>query len=190
MEVLDRRSLRMAVTALALLACAAPQSQAQGVTAPALKAAFVVNFAKFADWPEDVVSLGAQFRFCVLGAPAVAAAVRALVAQQQRKGPGVIVATLAANAAEDPTELRSCQILYISGFDRNRMAGVLDSIAGASILTVSDLDGFARIGGVAELYFEDDRMRFAINVESAQRARLRLGAPLLTLARVVKDARP
>jgi hypothetical protein len=37
------------------------------------------------------------------------------------------------------------------------------------------------------LYIEDGRMKFAINVDSAQRSRLHLSAQLLSLAKIVKD---
>jgi YfiR/HmsC-like len=52
---------------------------------------------------------------------------------------------------------------------------------------VSDADGFAQSGGVAELIVENDRMRFAINVASAHRTRLSISSKLLSLAIIVND---
>jgi hypothetical protein len=57
------------------------------------------------------------------------------------------------------------------------------------VFTVSDADKFAQSGGVAQLIVENDRMRFAINRDAAQRARLLLSSKLLTLATLVKDDR-
>lgn len=37
------------------------------------------------------------------------------------------------------------------------------------------------------LFVEEGRMRFAINIQAAERGRLRLSAKLLNLARIVKD---
>ena len=56
-----------------------------------------------------------------------------------------------------------------------------------AVLTVSDLPSFTRLGGTAHLFVEGERMRFAVNVESAQRGRLRLSSRLLSLAMLVKD---
>jgi len=40
---------------------------------------------------------------------------------------------------------------------------------------------------VAQLILENNRMRFAINLAAAQRARLQLSSKLLSLATIVKD---
>jgi hypothetical protein len=52
---------------------------------------------------------------------------------------------------------------------------------------VSDREHFAQSGGIAGLFVEQGRMRFAINVEAAQRCRLRISSRLLSLAKIVKD---
>ena len=61
------------------------------------------------------------------------------------------------------------------------------------------LSGYLRDGkihypdyGIAGMYVQDGKMRFAINVEAAQRARVHLSSRLLSLATIVKDdnARP
>ena len=44
------------------------------------------------------------------------------------------------------------------------------------------------MGGVANLFIEGGRMRFAVNVDALQRSKLRLSSRLLSLAKIVKDA--
>ena len=56
---------------------------------------------------------------------------------------------------------------------------------GTSVLTVGDEEGFARRGGVINFLFENDRVRFEINVDAATRARLKISAKLLALAKLV-----
>ena len=68
-----------------------------------------------------------------------------------------------------------------------RSADGLDAIRTLPVLTVSDGKGFASAGGIIELYVEDGRMRFAINVDAAERTRLRISSRLLGLAKVVRD---
>ena len=60
-------------------------------------------------------------------------------------------------------------------------------LSGAPVLTISDVDQFARIGGMAQLYVEDGRIRFRINLENTKRSRLQLSSKLLSLATLVKD---
>jgi hypothetical protein len=55
------------------------------------------------------------------------------------------------------------------------------------VLTVGDGRGFAQAGGIIELYVEAARIRFAINVDAAERSGVRLSSRLLGLAKVVRD---
>ena len=55
------------------------------------------------------------------------------------------------------------------------------------MFTVSDFDGFASLGGVAQLFIENGKVRFAINPASALRARLQISSKVLALAKLVKD---
>ena len=52
------------------------------------------------------------------------------------------------------------------------------------VLTISDLDGFTDIGGIAQFYFEQGRLRFTIRVQSVKRARLEISSRLLALAKL------
>src|SRR5687767_15465231 len=57
--------------AIAILLLAPMPAAAQDVTEPALKAAFVYSFAKFTEWPADVMPAGEPLLICVLGDAAI-----------------------------------------------------------------------------------------------------------------------
>ena len=57
----------------------------------------------------------------------------------------------------------------------------------ALVLTVSDGKGFAQTGGIIELFIEDGRMRFAINLDAMEQTGVRLSSRLLGLAKVVRN---
>jgi hypothetical protein len=157
-------------------------ARAQGAPEAALKAAFVYNFAKFTDWPHETGAAG-PLKLCVLGDPAVADALDATVKGHPIGGRDVAV------SRASPDQLRGCHMLYLAALDNKRLSQVLDDVKGAAVLTVSDLDRFAQNGGIAGLFVEAGKMRFAINVEAAQRAGLRISSRLLGLATIVKDER-
>src|SRR5438874_1107262 len=77
-----------------------------------------------------------------------------------------------------------CHLLYVTASEIKRSAGLLLEAKGASVFTVSNADGFAESGGVAQLMVENDRMRFTINIGSAQRAGLNISSKLLSLAKI------
>jgi hypothetical protein len=63
----------------------------------------------------------------------------------------------------------------------------LDGIKTLPVLSVSDGKGFSQSGGIIELYVEGGRMRFAINVDAAERSGLHLSSRLLGLAKVMRS---
>ena len=177
-----RRGVRLSVVvAIFALAWSGPAA-AQGVSGTALKAAFLYNFAKFAEWPADVLAPGQKISLCVLGDNAVADALERTI-----KGHSAESHELTVQAIGADSPIRSCHLLYIGGLDVKGAIQLIEALNGASVFTVSDCDRFAELGGVAQLILESDRMRFAINVAAAQRARLQLSSKLLSLATIVKD---
>jgi hypothetical protein len=63
-------------------------------------------------------------------------------------------------------QLRSCHLLYLSGVTLAQVAAILEAVRGAPVLTVSDVDDFARRGGIAQMFVEDGKMRFELNLEA------------------------
>jgi hypothetical protein len=62
---------------------------------------------------------------------------------------------------------------------------ILSSLRGSSVITVADMGGFLEAGGMIQFLNENDRVRFAINVDATSRAKLKLSSKLLSLAKVV-----
>ena len=71
---------------------------AQDVTEPALKAAFIYNFAKFTEWPADAMAAGAPFVLCVLGDAAVGDALERAVKGRVLAGHSMGVSQVAPDA--------------------------------------------------------------------------------------------
>ena len=66
------------------------------------------------------------------------------------------------------------------------MGSILAKVAGGTVLTVSEIEGFSTTGGVIGLVFDDDRVRFEINLDNAASAGLTISAKLSSLARTVR----
>jgi hypothetical protein len=155
----------------------------QTVTAPALKAAFLYNFAKFTEWPADALAPGTPLALCVIDDRSVSEALVDLTRGRTIDGHALVVSTM----KRDSPALASCRLLFVSGLDATQSGALLESVAGNPVLTVGDLDQFAQIGGVAGFFFENDSLRFAINLDAAKRAGVHLSSKLLSLAKIVKD---
>ena len=166
----------------ALLLCTSI-GDAQDVTEPSLKAAFIYNFAKFTEWPQETLPPTGTFTACVLGATASASAspIQAALARTV-KGRQLAGRQISVVQAQIDGHLRSCHLLYLSGVTAAQVAAILEAVQGTPVLTVSDVDEFARRGGIAQMFVEDGKMRFQLNLEAAKRARLELSSKLLVLA--------
>lgn len=173
---------RRARWALAMVLLCASAARTQDVTEPSLKAAIVYNFAKFTEWPLDVLPVTASFTACVVGDGPIGDALARVVKGRKLTGRGINVSRV---LPEGP--LRSCHLLYVSGLPAAQVIAVLAAVRGAPVLTISDMDDFDRIGGIAHLFVENGRIRFDLNHDVARRSRLELSSQLLALAAHVHE---
>lgn len=169
------RIARATIAALVLMPGAVA---AQEVTEPALKAAFIYNFAKFTVWPADAVKGSEPFVMCVLGDPAVGGALERGVKGRVLQGHG-----MAVSQAGLPGSQRVCHVLYVSGQTAEEAAQLIAGLRDAPVLTISDAEEFTERGGIAQLFFDRGQLRFNVHVASARRARLQISSRLLALAR-------
>ena len=149
---------------------------AQNVTGPALKAAFIYNFARFTSWP-DGWPASEPFVICVLG-DAMGDALERVVKGRELAGHAVVV-----SAAAPAGPNRACHLLYISGIPSSQAAQLVAGLRDTPVLTISDIEGFNDAGGMAQLFFEDGRLRFSIRLDPVKRARLQVSSKLIVLAK-------
>jgi len=178
------RWLGVASVALAATLIAAPGIAAGNATDAvpdvAVKAAFLYNFAKFTEWP--ALPAGAPIVVCIVGDDGIAAALVVTVREQNISGH-----TLEVWRPQESATWRGCHLLFLADAETRRSAGGLGAIKTLPILTISDGKGFSQAGGIIELFVENARMRFAINVDAAERSGLHLSSRLLGLAKVIRD---
>jgi hypothetical protein len=158
-------------------------SQSTAATEYDLKLAFLFSFAKFVEWPPDAFpSEKAPISLCVFGTDPFGHSLDEIV-----QGKTANNREFAIRQTMKPEGLRGCHILFISDAERGRLAEVFESLKHSSVLVVGESAGFAQRGGCIQFYLEDNKVRFSINVDAVQRARLTVSSKLLTLARIVHD---
>ena len=171
------RLFSSAIASVAVLLLGRTAALAQDVTEPALKAAFIYNFARFTTWPTDVPAAD-SFVICVLNDSAVAEALQRAVVGRSLSDRPVFVATVTSAAPK-----RICRVLYVAGLPVAQLAEVVAELREAPVLTISNIDGFASAGGMTQFFFEHGQLRFRIHLESAKRAGLQISSRLLIMAR-------
>src|SRR5262249_20249444 len=143
-----------------------------------LKAAYLFNFMKFVEWPPDAVNGG--LTVCFTGGDGV---YHSLIGNIENKKVGNRAMTVRqAKLADD---LRGCNALFIEARFLSEARSLLAS-GKLSMLTVSDAKDFIHSGGIIELYTDNNRLRFNVNLDNADKAGLRISSSLLQLAATVE----
>jgi hypothetical protein len=172
-------AVRRVLLAVGLTFVTCDVTTAQSVTAPMLTAALLFNFARFTEWPADAPQEG-PLTICVSGDPIVRSALEQIVKGRPVGGRDVTAVSVSGGG------WRACHMLYSTGLDARRSQQILDELKGVPVLTVSDRDRFAEQGGIVGLFVDGSKIRFRINTEAADRARLHLSSRILILATLVK----
>ena len=175
------RALGFALAAALVLGWAATPGAAQTGTQHEyeIKAGVLYNILKYVEWPADAsASAATTIQIGLLGQLPYAAALEVLDGKtiQGRK---LVVKRIAT-----AQQAGSCQVLFIGASERPRLAAIVAELKSRPVLTVSEVEGFAELGGMVNLVAGPNRIIMEINREVAGQARLSISSQLLKLAKV------
>jgi hypothetical protein len=167
----------------------APAVAAPGATSGAslerrVKAAFLYKFLGYADFPATAFADAASpLTIGVVGADELAAELARIVAGRTVNNRGIVVRTVRESDLPAPL-----QLLFIGGSDPARV-GRLVHLAGGMPLVVTDCENGLQQGSAINFVIVDERVRFDVALEAAERNGIKLSSRLLTVAnRVAKGA--
>ena len=144
-----------------------------------VKAAYLVNFAKFVEWPASA--------FSSAKAPLVIGIVgRDSVGDELLRAGGV---TASGHPVEvrriSLAEARECHLVFIPESERGD--AIIATLQGSPVLVVGEGDGFTRRGGALGFVKDGGSVKFEANPKAAARNGLTVSAKLLRVARAVID---
>lgn len=161
---------------------ASPSLQ-EGVTEADLRAAYLFNFVRFTEWPEGAFNgNGDELRIGVLGSEEALAEI-----QKKLEGKSVGKRVLKFKRGAVPGDLKSCALVFVSDAQKAQISAVVETFKGEPVLTVGESEGFVSSGGIINLYIDDKRMKYDINVDALGRARLKATNLIRLATRRVKD---
>jgi len=147
-----------------------------------VKATYLYNFGRFVKWPETVpAGKGDSFSVCVIGQDPFGSILDSTLAGEALDGKPVVLRRLSK-----PQDAGECRILFISTTEEKHLKEILIALDESGVLTVSDMPSFTKRGGMIQFILEGDRVRFEINLASAENAKLVLSSELLKVATSVK----
>lgn len=174
------RSIRLALLML-LIAMAPCRVDAQLLSDHEVKAAFLVSFAKFTEWPAAAFPDTATP--IVIGVAGDETLRRAI--DHVARGKLFSGRALKTRNVKDPNDVSNIHLLFIGGMPGFRTADILKALNGLPVLTVGDAVGFRTEGGMITFFLERDRLRFEIRFDATEHAGLKVSSRVLALAKTV-----
>ena len=172
----------MLLIAVALVYWLAPSALGQSREYQ-LKAAFVFNFAQFTDFPTNAfTSPDSPLVIAVLGENPFGNTLETLVKGEKIAGRAVEV-----RYCERLREIEGAHVVFLAKSHWGTLNELLREVRGKPVLTISEMETFARKGGLIRLFLNGNKIEFNINPDAAKRAGLNLSSKLLRLATIVRD---
>jgi len=170
-------SLLLAMCAGAFQVSIAAGLQADTQVEYKIKAAFLLNFAKFITWPKHTFTKEDQvFTMCVLGRDPFRLALSAIKSRTVGKR------KIELRYIDTVQQAEACQMVYVSGSEKKRLETINAALRNRAIVTVSDMRGFARSGGIIEFVTRGNKLSFIINLAAADKQGVHINSSLLNLA--------
>lgn len=148
-----------------------------------LKAAYLLNFSKFVEWPNEEEA-GETKPFCVgiLGKDPFKRNMEKIVAGKTAKKRPIVI-----RRGNELSDVENCEIVFITTTDRRELERVIKILERDHALTVGESEQYMKAGGIIRFTLDKGKIRFEVNIDAAERAGLKISSKLLSLAKVVKD---
>ncbi len=147
-----------------------------------VKAAFILNFAKFTKWPSDVFfNSTTTLNLCILGKDPFDEALKTI------EGKTVKERKLTITKSSSIDDINECHILFISTSEKDELSEIFLKIKDRPILTVAETGNFCQSGGIVNFIVVKNKVRFEINVDAAKRKGLKISSKLLKLSKIIKE---
>jgi hypothetical protein len=143
-----------------------------------IKAAIIFNFAKFVEWPTAALpQANSPIIIGVLGENPFGDNLEKIMGNKTVEDHPLVIRQFQSAA-----EAVKSHVLFISTSEKEKLPTTLKTLAGNSVLTVSEMENFNEKGGMIGFVMEGTKIRFKINNETATKAGLKISSKLLSFA--------
>ncbi len=144
-----------------------------------IKAAYLYNFIKFVSWTSQSVEAAGEINVCILGKDPFQELIDPINGKKIQGKPIKLFKFESMKVAP------SCTVIFISSSERKGFENILMTPALEHALTVSDIEDFAKSGGMIGFVQVGNVIRFEINLDSARKSGVDISSKLLELAQEV-----
>lgn len=165
-----------------------------------LKAAYLLNFCRYVEWPEEVFENSeSPIVVGVVGEDEMGPILDHTLAERKVRGRPLVARRYQAPPRKDDEderarqaaldelagELRGVQLLFFTDAERDSAEAILDRTASQPILLVGDGQRYLELPTMLDLVFTDNRMVFYARREALRDSVLKVSSHLLRLAQLI-----
>lgn len=143
-----------------------------------LKAAYIFNFIKFVEWPQEAERKLSRLHICAYSDDPILPLLKKLEAERVRQ---LKIETLVYDSVAD---IHRCQLIYLDVISSDKRAEILRAARNKPILTIGNEGRYADNNEIINFFSENARLRFDINYLQARQSGLQMSSQLLRLARI------
>ncbi len=149
-----------------------------------IKAGYLYNFSKYVQWPEGTfLAPATPFVICIVGDDPFGGRLDQAIAGKTSGDARPLEVRRFKKA--DASGLQVCQMAFLSKSEMQHTAAIVDTLKNFPIFTVADFAPFAEIGGIADLRIDGTKVKVDLNMNAANRAKLKISGKLQQVASLV-----
>jgi TonB family protein len=155
-------------------------AQQQNPSEAQVKAAYLLNFAKLAEWPSDALPDGpSPFVICVRGGDEEFLKVVKSVVARKMIGPH----SLTVELVNSEDSMKSCHILFFRNSENRHTEVAIESLPKTGVLLVGEDESFLRQGGMINLVRDHGSIRFEVNPDAMDHSEIHFSSKILAMAK-------
>ena len=145
-----------------------------------VRAAFLYNFIKFVKWPKQVFPNSQDpIVIGIVGQDPFGNILDVMIKGRTIQSKKIIIKRY--HRYED---IHYCHALYMGLSEKRYQVAILKNLEGTPVLTIGDIEGFTRLGGMIKFITTDNQVGFEINLKAVEKSDLEISAKLLKLAKI------
>jgi hypothetical protein len=146
-----------------------------------LKAAYLLNFLEFIEFPANAFKTPVSpVVITILGKDPFGKIIDEIVSGEKIRNHPIVVKRI-----QTLNNLDNCHVLFISSSEKDNIYSILRKTKDSPVLTISDVEGFGKLGLGINFYLESSKIRFEINLTPLLESDIKVSSKLLRLAKVI-----
>jgi hypothetical protein len=136
---------------------------------------FIYNFSRLIQWPSG--SAAGDFVIGVVGDNEIYNSLVSFVSNKKVGTQSIVVRKF-----EEPQTVSRCHIIFVGDSKISRLSDIIARLQGSNSLIITEKRGMIHSGAAIDFFVEQDKLKFVLNTENAEKYKLIVSKSLQDMA--------